>query len=62
MCEECSLNHPLESVRLDEPASIVVNAVVVNVENVAVPKIGEHGPAVVCWDEEISDIERRWGP
>ena len=45
------------SERLEEPASIVVSAVVVSVEKVAVPKTGEQGPsAVLGWVEDMSDM------
>ena len=46
----------LESVRLEVPANMVVSAVAVSVENVAVPNIGEQGPSVVGCVEETSDI------
>lgn len=35
---------------------MVVSAVVVKVENVAVPKTGEHGPSLVICEEEMSDM------
>lgn len=44
------------SERLEDPASIVVNAVEAKVEKVAVPNTGEHGPSLVICEDEISDM------
>lgn len=41
------IDYSLASERLEELASMVVSAVVVIVENVAVPKTGEQGPSAV---------------